>query len=129
MLGKQLELCNKEKNEYKRLIDTLYDKNLSLKKTLYYQQQQGQMDADDESSLLHMTASGSLFSGVSSPGSAQVKANTASTALNAKSQHHFLLRSPKSNPKKSSSATAGSATDTRSTSCLFNDIDSEVYTT
>ena len=38
LLAKQIELCNKEKTEYKRLIDTLYDKNLSLKKSLYFKE-------------------------------------------------------------------------------------------
>ena len=38
LLAKQLELCNKEKVEYKRLIDVLYDKNLSLKKSLYFKE-------------------------------------------------------------------------------------------
>ena len=46
MLGKQLELCNKEKIEYKRLIDTLYDKNLLLKKSIYFKE--NQIDAEDE---------------------------------------------------------------------------------
>lgn len=38
LLAKQIELCNKEKSEHKRLIDTLYDKNLSLKKSLYFKE-------------------------------------------------------------------------------------------
>jgi hypothetical protein len=46
LLGKQLELCNKEKIEYKRLIDTLYDKNLLLKKSIYFKE--NEVDADDE---------------------------------------------------------------------------------
>lgn len=37
-MAKQLEQCNKEKIEYKQLIDTLYDKNLSLKTALYYKE-------------------------------------------------------------------------------------------
>lgn len=38
LLAKQIELCNKEKSEHKRLVDTLYDKNLSLKKSLYFKE-------------------------------------------------------------------------------------------
>ncbi|CAF1040162.1 unnamed protein product [Brachionus calyciflorus] len=38
LLSRQLEQCNKEKNDYKRLIDQLYDKNLSLKKTLFFKE-------------------------------------------------------------------------------------------
>ena len=38
LLAKQIELCNKEKTDYKRLIDTLYDKNLTLKKSLYFRE-------------------------------------------------------------------------------------------
>lgn len=116
LLGKQLELCNKEKNEYKRLIDTLYDKNLALKKELYYQQQ-NQIDPEDEN-FLHLAKSGSLFSGSSSP----------NTKTNSKSppppqSHGFLLKAHRS--KKPSSS--NTAIDARSTSSLFNDIDSEDY--
>lgn len=38
LLAKQIEICNKEKFDHKRLIDTLYDKNLSLKKSLYFKE-------------------------------------------------------------------------------------------
>jgi hypothetical protein len=38
LLSQQLENSSKEKDEYKRLIDTLYDKNLTLKKKLYNEQ-------------------------------------------------------------------------------------------
>ena len=40
LLSQQLENSIKEKDEFKRLIDTLYDKNLILKKKLYNQQHQ-----------------------------------------------------------------------------------------
>ncbi len=46
MLARQLEQCNKEKIEYKQLIDTLYDKNLSLKTALYYKE--NEVDIGDE---------------------------------------------------------------------------------
>ena len=51
LLSKQLELCNKEKMDYKQLIDTLYDKNLSLKKSLYFKQ--NQVDPEDENFFYH----------------------------------------------------------------------------
>lgn len=47
LLGKQVELCNKEKLEAKRLIDTLYEKNLALKKMLYLKQNQFDGNEDD----------------------------------------------------------------------------------
>jgi hypothetical protein len=47
LLGKQVELCNKEKLESKRLIDTLYEKNLALKKMLYLKQNQFDGHEDD----------------------------------------------------------------------------------
>jgi hypothetical protein len=105
LLGKQLELCNKEKNEYKRLIDTLYDKNLFLKKSLYFKE--NQVDPEDEN-FLHLANSGFLFS---------------SSATSSAKQSQQQLQTSKSNKSKKS---ALQTPDTRSTSCLFNDIDSEV---
>ena len=46
ILSQQLENSVKEKDEYKRLIDTLYDKNLVLKKKLYNNQQQDSPSVD-----------------------------------------------------------------------------------
>ncbi len=46
LLARQLEQCNKEKIEYKQMIDTLYDKNLSLKTALYYRE--NEVDVIDE---------------------------------------------------------------------------------
>lgn len=108
MLGKQLEMCNKEKIEYKKMIDTLYDKNLSLKKMLYVQQ--NHVDAEDENNLLY--ASGSLFSGTTSPNT-----NTATVKqANSKSR----------NQKLSHKNQYLTSVDTRSIPSLFNDIDSDV---
>jgi len=59
-LGKQVELCNKEKLEAKRLIDTLYEKNLALKKMLYLKQNQfdgNEDDLFDFNSTGHLTSS------------------------------------------------------------------------
>ena len=44
LLSQQLENSRKEKDEYKQLIDTLYDKNLVLKKKLYNNQQYSPVD-------------------------------------------------------------------------------------
>ena len=44
LLSQQLENSIKEKDEYKRLIDTLYDKNLILKKQLYNEQHESSKD-------------------------------------------------------------------------------------
>jgi hypothetical protein len=44
LLSQQLENSRKEKDEYKQLIDTLYDKNLVLKKKLYNNQQDSPVD-------------------------------------------------------------------------------------
>ncbi len=99
LLGKQLDLCNKEKIEYKRLIDTLYDKNLLLKKNLYFKE--NQIDADDEN----------FFSN---------KKDTISTNR---------LTESSSKINKSSNLTVSnisSISPNNSTNCLFNDIDSEV---
>jgi hypothetical protein len=35
LLGQQLENSIRENHEYKRIIDTLYDKNITLKKKLF----------------------------------------------------------------------------------------------
>ncbi len=98
-MSKQLELCNKEKLEYKRLIDTLYDKNLSLKKSLYFKQ--NQVDAEDEN----------FFQLNSMPLVGMKNMNTDSNHhhLN-KSKNKYLNHSPNS-----------------STTALFSDIDSEDY--
>jgi hypothetical protein len=47
-LGKQLELCNKEKQEYKCLLDSVYEKNVSLKKNLYLLKERSQIDCFDD---------------------------------------------------------------------------------
>lgn len=107
MLGKQLEMCNKEKIEYKKMIDTLYDKNLSLKKMLYLEQ--NHVDPEDENNLLY--ASGSLFSGTTSP-------------INVGKQAKQQQRSQKSTLK--APYLTKSTVDTRSIPSLFNDIDSDV---
>ena len=99
LLGKQLDLCNKEKIEYKRLIDTLYDKNLLLKKNLYFKE--NQIDADDEN----------FFSN---------KKDTIPTNR---------LTESSSKINKSNNLTVSnisSISPNNSTNCLFNDIDSEV---
>jgi hypothetical protein len=99
LLGKQLDLCNKEKIEYKRLIDTLYDKNLLLKKNLYFKE--NQIDADDEN----------FFNN---------KKDTISTNR---------LTEASSKINKSNNLTVSnisSISPNNSTNCLFNDIDSEV---
>jgi hypothetical protein len=44
LLSQQLENSRREKDEYKQLIDTLYDKNLVLKKKLYNNQQYSPVD-------------------------------------------------------------------------------------
>ena len=106
MLGKQLEMCNKEKIEYKKMIDTLYDKNLSLKKMLYLEQ--NHVDPEDENNLLY--ASGSLFSGTTSP------VNVGKQAKQPRSQKS-ALKAP---------YLTKSSVDTRSIPSLFNDIDSDV---
>lgn len=56
LINRQLEQSNKEKNEYKRLIDQLYEKNLSLKKTLYFKE-----NSPEEGNL---ESSSSLFSDI-----------------------------------------------------------------
>ncbi|RNA12614.1 coiled-coil domain-containing protein [Brachionus plicatilis] len=60
LLNRQLEQCNKEKTEYKRLIDQLYEKNLSLKKTLFFKE--NSPEQGDYSSNLE--SSSSLFSDI-----------------------------------------------------------------
>jgi hypothetical protein len=105
LLGKQLELCNKEKIEYKRLIDTLYDKNLTLKKTLYFKE--NDVDANDEN-IMHTT----LTSSVSMTNSDISKKHTkllTSSGIGARK----LIN------KSASGLIAGNT--------LFNDIDSEDY--
>jgi hypothetical protein len=98
LLGKQLESCNKEKIEYKRLIDTLYDKNLSLKKSLYFKQ--NQVDAEDENFF-------------------QLNAMPLAPS---KSSNFLDDRHLKSSKKYQ----ANSISPNNSTATLFNDIDSEV---
>ena len=96
LLGKQLELCNKEKLEYKKLIDTLYDKNLSLKKSLYFKE--NQVDAEDENFFELKNKTADLGS---SSGHAKHKKN-----------NHLSL--------------SNSTSPNISTASLFNDIDSDV---
>jgi hypothetical protein len=55
LLGKQLELCNKEKQEYKQLIDMLYDKNLTLKKNVYLLKENNNLDILDDENFLSET--------------------------------------------------------------------------
>ena len=98
LLGKQLDLCNKEKIEYKRLIDTLYDKNLLLKKNLYFKE--NQIDADDENFF-------------------DIKKDISTTRLNDTSS-----KLNKSN--KLTVSNISSISPNNSTNCLFNDIDSDV---
>lgn len=119
MLGKQLEMCNKEKNEYKKMIDTLYDKNLSLKKMLYLQQNHVAGDAaeDAENNLLY--ASGTVFSGTTSPNGKQ--AATSSSKQRQSNNNKSMLKAPY--------LTSKSSADTRSIPSLFNDIDSDVRRT
>jgi hypothetical protein len=99
LLSKQLDICNKEKIEYKRLIDTLYDKNLLLKKNLYFKE--NQIDADDENFF-------------------DTKKDTHST--NRGNQTSSKL----GNSNKLAVLNMSSISPNNSTSCLFNDIDSEV---
>ncbi len=40
LLSQQLENLVKENHEYKRIIDTLYDKNITLKKKLFHDEDQ-----------------------------------------------------------------------------------------
>lgn len=61
LLAKQIELCNKEKSEHKRLIDTLYDKNLSLKKSLYFKENEVIEDDPQNSSLSHSATFNSVL--------------------------------------------------------------------
>jgi Txe/YoeB family toxin of Txe-Axe toxin-antitoxin module len=58
LLAKQIEICNKEKTEYKRLIDTLYDKNLTLKKKLYFKEN----EVEDSNELADSSSFNSAFS-------------------------------------------------------------------
>jgi hypothetical protein len=105
LLGKQLELCNKEKIEYKRLIDTLYDKNLLLKKSIYFKE--NEVDADDEN-FFHDN-------------------NHLSLRLNNSNKHgkkNINNNSLNSNKKLT---IANSKSPSNSTNRLFNDIDSEDY--
>ena len=93
-----MELCNKEKVEYKRLIDTLYDKNLLLKKSLYFKE--NQVDAEDENFFNTNIGEHSITSHRLTETSKQTKTNK--------------LTIP------------NSISPNNSTNCLFNDIDSEV---
>ena len=97
LLGKQLELCNKEKLEHKKLIDTLYDKNLSLKKSLYFKE--NRVDAEDEN----------FFELKNQP--SDMSSNT-NPAKHKKNNTHLNL--------------SNSTSPNISTASLFNDIDSDV---
>ena len=102
LMSKQLELCNKEKLEYKRLIDTLYDKNLSLKKSLYFKQ--NQVDAEDEN----------FFQLNSMPLVGMKNMSTSSNNHSDKSKNNKYLNPISVSPNSSTTA-------------LFSDIDSEDY--
>ena len=102
LMSKQLELCNKEKLEYKRLIDTLYDKNLSLKKSLYFKQ--NQVDAEDEN----------FFQLNSMPLVGMKNMSSSSNNHSDKSKNNKYLNPISVSPNSSTTA-------------LFSDIDSEDY--
>ena len=109
LLGKQLELCNKEKLEYKRLIDMLYDKNLSLKKNLYLIKESNQIEnlMDDENNFF-----------------ASLNSNTNNNRQS--SSNNKLQSNSVSNINLSKSADNKGLSPNSSINSLINDIDSEV---
>ena len=107
LLGKQLELCNKEKSEHMRLIDTLYDKNLSLKKSLYFKQNQADATRDLPATT-HETHETHFFFQTTAI-AADKPTSKADKSVNKKKPTPVSHLSPAS-----------------SSNALFNDIDSEV---
>jgi hypothetical protein len=77
LLGKQLELCNKEKQEYKSLVDVLYEKNLQLKKNIYLLKEKNQLDRFDDEYSETFT----------------IDLNKLNTSLSNKQKNHGKLRS------------------------------------
>lgn len=110
MLAKQIELCNKEKSEHKRLIDQLYDKNLSLKKSLFFKENEVMEDAFETGSSISHSAT---FNSATSLGQQQQQQRRAVKKENSKA----LLSIPLFN-KLSPNA---------SSTCLFNEAESEDY--
>ncbi len=106
MLAKQIELCNKEKSEHKRLIDQLYDKNLALKKSLYFKENEVMEDAFDMSSKVPHSV-------------------TFNSALNLE-QHRKPIKKETSKNRLSIPLFTKLSPNTSST-CLFNEAESEDY--
>lgn len=107
MLAKQIEMCNKEKSEHKRLIDQLYDRNLSLKKSLYFKENEVMEDAFETGSNISHSAT---FNSATSLGQQQRNAVK-------KENSRALLSIPLFNRLSPNT----------SSTCLFNEAESEDY--